>query len=110
MPQYDFRCETCQGVFSVGYRTYAEYDSAAPSCPECRSLDLTRLISKVSIGGTRRDYSKMSSGEMLSVLEAGDQSQVRELFKQVGGADSNSAAAVQEASAAHAHSTQEQEP
>ena len=86
MPQYDFRCKTCGEVFSVTYRTYAEYDRAAPSCRECASADLARLISAVSIGGLQRDYSKMSSGEMLSVLEAGDRSQVNELFKQVGGA------------------------
>ena len=87
MPQYDFRCKTCGEAFSVSYRSYVEYDSARPSCAECGSADVARIISQVSIGGMRRDYSKMSSGEMQSVLEAGDQRQVNEMYRQVGGAD-----------------------
>ena len=109
MPQYDFRCKTCGVVFSVTYRRYAEYDSATPSCRECGSADLARLISGVSIGGLQRDYGKMSSGEMLSVLEAGDQSQVNELFRQVGGADRVSGGG-QESPAKLADPSPEKEP
>ena len=85
MPQYDFRCKNCGELFAVRYRTYSEYDSARPNCPECGSADLSRLISQVSISGLHRDYKQMTSGEMLSVLESGDAGQVDDMFKQVGG-------------------------
>lgn len=85
MPQYDFRCDACQLRFSISYRSYAEYDAATFACPECESAELSRLIRDVAVRRTARDYGKMSSGEMLSVLESGDQQQVSEMFKQVGG-------------------------
>ena len=85
MPQYDFRCKTCRLRFTLSVRTYAQYDAAAPKCPECESPDLSRLISQVALRKPSRDFGKMSSGEMLSVLESGDQNQVGEMFKQVGG-------------------------
>ncbi len=85
MPHYDFRCKSCRIRFSVSFQTYAEYDLATPSCPDCGSEELSRLITQVSIPRLDRDYGKMSSGEMLSVLESGDQDQVGEMFKQVGG-------------------------
>ena len=86
MPQYDFRCNACQLRFSVKYRSYAEYDAAALVCPKCESAELARLITEVAVRRTSRDYGKMSSGEMLSVLESGDEGQVNEMFRQVGGA------------------------
>ena len=86
MPQYDFRCKACQLRFSVKYRSYAEYDAAALVCPECESAELARLITDVAVRRTGRDYGKMSSGEMLSVLESGDERQTNEMFRQVGGA------------------------
>ncbi len=85
MPQYDFRCDACQLRFSVYYRSYREYDAAAVQCPECESAELSRLITAVALRRASRDYRKMSSGEMLSVLESGDERQTTEMFKQVRG-------------------------
>ncbi len=84
MPKYDYRCEECSQRFSLVYARYADFDEATPACPECGSLDLARLISAVSTPRAERDYRKMSSGEMLSVLESGDGGQVDAMFKQVG--------------------------
>ncbi len=86
MPQYDYRCKRCQKRFALWYKTYAVYDAATPKCPNCGSPELSRLITRVAIAKPNRDYSRMSSGEMLSVLEAGDESQVGEMFRQVGAA------------------------
>ena len=93
MPQYDFRCEACAARFSITYRSYREYDSAAPVCPKCESAELSRLITSVAFQKTARNYSKMSSGEMLSVLESGDRQQVDQMFKQVGGGPAAAGAA-----------------
>lgn len=85
MPEYDFRCKACAHRFSLRFKTYAMADDAAPRCPACKSADLSRLISPVAIAKTNRDYSAMSSKEMLSVLESGETGSVDEMFKQVGG-------------------------
>ena len=93
MPQYDFRCERCGHRFALFYKSYALYDAAAPQCPQCAGDELARLITGVAIAGGRRDYARMSSNEMLSVLEGGDRAQVDALFRQVGGGDPSMAAA-----------------
>lgn len=87
MPAYDFRCKNCGERFTLNYKSIADYDEATPKCPKCAYTDLSRLISKVAISSPARDYSKMSSNEMLSVLESGDSKVVGEMFQQVGGGD-----------------------
>lgn len=92
MPEYDFRCNACAQQFTLQFKTYAMVDDAAPFCPACKSADLTRLISRVAIAKANRNYSNMSSREMLSVLESGEKGSVDEMFRQVGGsADANAA-------------------
>ncbi|MCY3833514.1 MAG: zinc ribbon domain-containing protein [Chloroflexi bacterium] len=93
MPEYDFRCDACQHRFSQGFKTYALYDAACLRCPACQSKELTRLISQVAIPKTNRDYRRLSSREMLSVLESGEGRQVDEMFRQVSGGQSDSRAA-----------------
>jgi len=85
VPQYDYRCKHCHQRFALFYKTYAVYDAASPKCPHCGGTELSRLITHVAIAKPNRDYSRMSSNEMLSVLETGDEHQVSEMFQQVGG-------------------------
>ena len=85
MPQYDYRCKRCHQRFAVFYKTYAMYDAAVPKCPNCEGTEVSRLIAHVAIAKPSRDYARMSSNEMLSVLETGDAHQVNAMFEQVGG-------------------------
>lgn len=87
MPQYDYRCKNCGHRFALFYKTYADYDEATPHCPNCESDTLSRLITSVTLQTPTKDYTRMSSNEMLSVLESGDSRQVGEMFQQVGGSD-----------------------
>jgi putative FmdB family regulatory protein len=87
MPAYDYRCKDCGNRFSLFYKTYTAYDDATPTCPECDSAALSRLIGQINMQAPSQDFSKMSSNEMLSVMESGDSRQVGEMFQQVGGAD-----------------------
>lgn len=48
MPIYEYRCSDCQQKVAVRL-SYAEYDTAKPTCPHCGSSDLKRLISRVRI-------------------------------------------------------------
>ena len=87
MPEYEYRCKDCGRRFSLRYSTFRDYDEARPSVADsCASTALTRIITQVAIQTSNRDYSRMSTGEMLSVLESGDQRQVETLFQQVGAA------------------------
>ena len=87
MPVYDFRCEQCREPFSLRLRTVADYAASTPQCPACASQNVRRIISRVAISGGKRDYRKLSSNEMLSVLESGDKRQVETMFSQVTGSE-----------------------
>ncbi|MCY4464854.1 MAG: hypothetical protein OXE46_04885 [Chloroflexi bacterium] len=92
MPQYDFRCKSCGKRFSLHFKSVANYAAATPKCSECDSVELARVISGVAIPQAQRDYRKMSSGEMLSVLEAGEKKQVDDMFRQVNSTDGSGSA------------------
>jgi putative FmdB family regulatory protein len=85
MPTYDYACKQCENRFSLFYQTYKDYDAAIKTCPRCGSSDLTRIITRVNIAQPTRDYSKMSSAEMLSVMDSGNSQDVGRMFEQVGG-------------------------
>ena len=85
MPVYDFRCKQCREEFSLHYKSLHDYEAATPQCPACESTTLSRLIRSVAVQSPTRDFTRMSSGEMLSVLDSGDSRQVGEMFQQIGG-------------------------
>lgn len=87
MPNYDFRCKTCGTAFTLFYKRYADYEQATPTCPACHSEALSRVITGVSLQAVNRDYTRMSSDEMLSVLENGDAKQVGKMYNQIGAAN-----------------------
>ena len=68
-------------------RSIADYAASTPKCPACASQNVRRIISRVAISGGKRDYRKLSSNEMLSVLESGDKRQVETMFSQVTGSE-----------------------
>lgn len=87
MPAYDFRCNACQRRVQLFYKTYNDYDAASQrghQCPHCGSTNLTRVIGRVAVQRPSRDYSKMDSNEMLSVLEGGDMREVGRMMHQLG--------------------------
>ncbi|MCS6835469.1 MAG: zinc ribbon domain-containing protein [Anaerolineae bacterium] len=88
MPMYEFRCQACATEFSLFYKSRATYEQDADRrCPQCQSAALDRLIRQVNFRAMSREYGRMSSQEMLSVLESGDSRQVSELYRQVKGTD-----------------------
>lgn len=84
MPAYDFRCNACGRDLSLFYKTVAAYERADKTCPHCGSGDLTRVITQVSVQTGEVNYRKMSSGEMLSVLESGKRGEVDTMYRQLG--------------------------
>ena len=52
MPLYDFRCQSCGHEFEVLVRS----GEASPTCPECQSSELERLLSLFAVSSEdRRD-------------------------------------------------------
>lgn len=87
MPAYDYRCNSCGRSVSLFYKSYKAYDEANASghtCPNCGSHELTRLISRVALPKPAQNYAKMTSDQMLSVLEGGDSREVGKMMNQVG--------------------------
>lgn len=84
MHSYDFRCKDCRTRYTLEVRTYADYDKATPTCPQCGSTNAARLIDRVAVKATSRDYTSLSANEMVSVFDSGDGRQVGEMFQQFG--------------------------
>ena len=85
MPIYDFRCDSCGHAFSLRFKSVTDYERVDIVCPACGSAHARRVIKRVAIARAGRDYRKLSSKEMLSVLESGDRNQVETMFSQVTG-------------------------
>jgi len=70
MPTYEFRCQECGHIVRRFY-SYAEYDSAHPSCPECESTQLRRLISRVALA--KSEESRLDSLDPESMIAGLDE-------------------------------------
>lgn len=47
MPVYEYRCSDCRKRCSIFFRSFS--DVSAPVCPNCGSVHLTKLVSRVAI-------------------------------------------------------------
>ncbi|MBC7810145.1 MAG: zinc ribbon domain-containing protein [Burkholderiales bacterium] len=83
MPTYDYRCNNCGHPVTLFYKTYKDYDAATPTCTNCGSTELTRVIRRVAIQKPGRDFSRMSSNEMLSVMDSGNPQEMGRMMQQV---------------------------
>jgi putative FmdB family regulatory protein len=70
MPTYEFRCLDCGRIVRRFY-TYAEYDSALPSCPRCEGTNLRRLISRVALA--KSEESRVDSLDPESMIAGLDE-------------------------------------
>lgn len=49
MPFYEYRCLTCQKVFTHFFRTMQEAETSPVVCPHCGGREVRRRISRVSV-------------------------------------------------------------
>src|SRR5437899_6141023 len=47
MPIYEYRCADCRRRVSLFYQTFTAASGATPTCPNCGSTNLSRLVSRV---------------------------------------------------------------
>jgi putative FmdB family regulatory protein len=53
MPIYEFCCDHCQKTFEL--IAIQSNDLVAPVCPACQSPEISRILSKVNLGGSSRE-------------------------------------------------------
>jgi putative FmdB family regulatory protein len=47
MPIYEYHCADCTRRVSLLYQTFSAAGAAIPTCPNCGSRNLSRLVSRV---------------------------------------------------------------
>jgi putative FmdB family regulatory protein len=47
VPIYEYRCGDCKRRVSLYYQTFSSATAASPTCPNCGSARLSRLVSRV---------------------------------------------------------------
>ncbi len=48
MPNYDYICQNCGKRVRL-FMSYAEFDTAVPTCPHCQSSQLKRRLNRVTL-------------------------------------------------------------
>jgi putative FmdB family regulatory protein len=76
MPYYEYRCQDCKSHVRLFF-TYAEYDTASPICPKCKSSKLQRRIGRVALA--KSEESRMSSLEDDALFAGLDEEDPRSL-------------------------------
>jgi putative FmdB family regulatory protein len=76
MPYYEYRCRDCRRRVRLFY-TYAEYDTAEPTCPHCASTNLSRLIGRVALA--KSEDSRLESMDPDSMLAGLDENDPRSM-------------------------------
>ena len=53
MPIYDFKCNNCGHLFDM-IETLEEHDKHKEKCPKCKSEDIERVLSTVSVQTSKK--------------------------------------------------------
>ena len=84
MPTYEFRCRQCDKGSRITY-TYAEYDSATPTCLHCASEDVYRLISRVAMAKSEESrLESLADESVMSGLDGDDPRAVGKFMRKMG--------------------------
>ena len=69
MPIYEYYCSDCNKEISILFLSFSEATENNPTCPDCESKKLERLISKVSVSHKTNEPKKVKSNIKNSDLE-----------------------------------------
>ncbi|GAB4573888.1 MAG: hypothetical protein Kow0077_17740 [Anaerolineae bacterium] len=84
MPAYDFVCHDCRRLVTLRFRSFADYDEATPTCPQCGGTRLTRRIKRVRvIKGDAARLLNMDDDAALDELENADPATMGRLMRQM---------------------------
>ena len=84
MPIYEYRCADCGRRPSIYFRSLASVD-AAPTCPHCGGVHLTRLISRTAqVLSEDSRLERLSDNADLSGVDENDPKSVARWAKRMG--------------------------
>lgn len=64
MPIYEFRCQRCHNIFEL--LALKKDDSVEVKCPKCGSLEIERVMSRISFTADRSERTKITNRKCLS--------------------------------------------
>ena len=88
MPVYEFRCQDCRRPVRL-VLSFAEYDTAVPTCPHCKSQNLKRRIGRIALAKSEdARLDAMMDGSALAGLDEDDPRAIgqfmRKMSKEMG--------------------------
>lgn len=86
MPDYDFRCQACQNIFNLTYKSFSEYVKAPDhTCPKCESHKTQRVIGRVAIGQSQASrLDRLADSASPSNIDENDPKAVSEFMQNLG--------------------------
>lgn len=85
MPIYEYRCHGCRRRVSVFFRSFSVVGD--PTCPECGSKELTKLVSRVSVMKSEESrLEDLADPSSLSGLDENDPKSIAKWAKKMGSA------------------------
>jgi putative FmdB family regulatory protein len=83
MPYYEYRCQDC-GRKVRYFFTYEEYDTAEPTCTNCGSKQVQRLISRVALAKSEESrMDAMDPEKMMAGLDEDDPQSMGRFMRQM---------------------------
>ncbi len=83
VPVFEYRCRQCEKVF--GTLVGMTKDSAPPECPDCKSRDLEKLVSKFRRGRTEDQKLDDWADRLAGQDDPESASEARNLVREIGG-------------------------
>lgn len=84
MPIYEYYCTDCHQRLNLFFRTFTAASESEPSCPNCGSVQLRRLVSRVAV--LRSEEARMealSDPSMFSGLDEEDPRAMGRMMRQM---------------------------
>ncbi len=83
MPYYEYRCQDCRQNIRYFF-TYEEYDTAEPTCTNCGSERVQRLISRVALAKSEESrMDAMDPEKMMAGLDEDDPKSMGRFMRQM---------------------------
>ena len=85
MPIYEYRCADCRRRVSLLFQTFSAAASATPTCPQCGSANLTRLVSRVfQLKGEEAQLEDLADPSSFGDLDENDPKSVARWARKLG--------------------------
>ncbi|MBN1963351.1 MAG: zinc ribbon domain-containing protein [Anaerolineae bacterium] len=85
MPSYDFVCHDCRRKVTLFFKSFADYDTATPTCPRCNGTNLTRRIKRVRIARSEDAiFDNLEDEAALADLDDADPRTLARMMRKMG--------------------------